>query len=258
MVKNHWVFFALLACILVVPTACHRGELQQSISGQLAVIDSAHVPHPDPTVDSIVTVYRGKLGEEMNLVLAASAQPMRRDSPEGLLNNFVADIVFGIAREKYEPSDGLPIDFCLLNYGGLRASLPLGPVTMGNVYELMPFENEIMIITLSGQKTWELFQYLAASRFGMPVSGINLTIRDKKPIKVLIQGKPFDLNRNYKIATSDFLAQGGDQMNFFLNPVNSHIVGIRVREAIILYMQSQQALGRKLTSSLDGRITILE
>jgi len=257
MIKKHGIFFALIASALLVITGCRRNEMPLSITGQLITLDSINVPIPDPTIDSVVAWYRNQLGDEMIHVLATSAMAMYRATPEGLLNNFVADLVFDIARQRYVPSDGQPIDFCLLNYGGLRASLPMGPVTMGNVYEVMPFENEIMVITLSGQKTWELFLYLAASRFGMPVSGIHLTIQHGLPAQVLVQGKPFDRTRNYKIVTSDFLAKGGDQMDFFLNPVNSEVVGIRVREAIVLHMQNQNALNLELSAKLDGRITVL-
>ncbi|HSV76794.1 MAG TPA: 5'-nucleotidase [Bacteroidales bacterium] len=258
MIKKHGMFFALIASALLVVTGCRNIEMPPSITGQMVTLDSLNVPIPDPMVDSVVAWYRNKLGDEMNQVLASSAVAMYRSTPEGLLNNFVADLVFDIARQRYVPSDGQPIDFCLLNYGGLRASLPLGPVTMGNVYEVMPFENEIMVITLSGQKTWELFLYLAASRFGMPVSGIQLTIQDALPAQVLVQGKPFDRTRNYKVVTSDFLAEGGDQMDFFLNPVNSEVVGIRVREAIVSHMQNQNALNLELTAKLDGRIKVLD
>jgi len=258
MVKRHWIFFVLLTGALVLAPACQRGELPRSISGNIITLDSVQVPKTDPWMDTVIAGLRKELGDEMNLVLATSAQPMYRASPEGLLNNFVADLVFEIARQRYNPTDGIPFDFCVLNYGGLRASLPKGPVTMGNVYELMPFENEIMVITLTGQKTWELFQFLASSRVGMPVSGINLTIKDGRPAQVLVQGKPFDPERTYKIVTSDFLAEGGDQMHFFLNPVKSEMLGIRVREAIVLHMQTQAALGQELYSRLDGRISILE
>ncbi|MEE4177259.1 MAG: 5'-nucleotidase [Bacteroides sp.] len=194
----------------------------------------------------------------MNQVLAFSPFPMRKASPEGLLNNFIADLVFEVADEFYVPEDGQKIDFCLLNYGGLRASLPEGPITKSRVFEIMPFENEMVVITLSGEKAYELFEYVASSDRGMPISGLKLGIKEGKLGHVLIQGKEFNPNQNYKVVTSDYLAEGGDRMRFFLNPLNTEVVGMRIRDAIILFMEREAASGRELFSELDGRIYFMD
>ena len=190
----------------------------------------------------------------MSEVLAYSAHAMSRATPEGLLNNFVADLCFDIARDLYEPADNQPIDFCLLNYGGLRASLPAGPVSMANVFELMPFENEMVVVHLSAEKVLELLDYLAESAVGMPVSGIRLKIADNRVEDVRIGGKAFDPERTYKVLTSDYLAGGGDNMTFFLNPLDYELLGMRIRDAIIMHMREQHAKGQEIESSLDGRI----
>jgi len=256
--KRHRLFFSLIICILLFALGCKHTDISREVTGNLILLDSLNVPVPDPDIESKIAVYRASLEEEMNQVLAISPFAMRKASPEGVLNNFVADLVFNIAQELYQPEDGKPIDFGLLNYGGLRTNLPEGEITRSRVFELMPFENEMVVLTLTGEKTQELFDYLAASERGMPVSGIRLGIKNKKIGTVLIQDQEFDPDKNYKVVTSDYLAEGGDRMRFFRDPVNYEVIGMRVRDAIILHMERETAKGNTLFSSLDGRIYIIE
>lgn len=258
MVKNQRLFFSLIISTFLLLPACRQSEIPRDVTGELILLDSINVPDPDLRIDSIIGTYRSELDKEMNQVLAHSPFAMRKASPEGLLNNFVADLVFEVASELYEPADGKAIDFCLLNYGGLRTSLPQGAITRSRVFELMPFENEMVVLTLSGEKTLELFEYVARGEQGMPVSGVRIGIKNRQLGSLQVQGKDLDLNRNYKVVTSDYLAEGGDRMRFFLDPINTEMIGMRIRDAIILYMEREEVSGRELFAELDGRIFIMD
>lgn len=244
-------YFFVLAILL---TACESAREPYRLEGRLLPVEADFFPATDPPTDSIIELYRLALETEMNQVLAISDQVMRRGSPEGLLNNFVADLILDMGQRLYDPTDGQPIDFCLLNYGGLRTSIPEGPVTRSNIFELMPFENEMVVLELSPEKTWALFEFLAAHERGMPVSNLSLVIADGKPQEVKIGGEAFDPQRNYKVLTSDYLAGGGDHMTFLLDPIHSEMLGMRIRDAIIAHLKEQQALGQRIRSQLDGRI----
>ncbi|MFO7872928.1 MAG: 5'-nucleotidase [Bacteroidales bacterium] len=246
-----WVVVAFLSLF----QGCREaGKEITRVDGTLISIDSTTVKEKDPEADSLIALYRAQLEAEMNEVLAYSEQTMEKDSPEGLLNNFVADLILEQGRSLYSPDDGQPIDFCLLNYGGLRASIYEGEVTRARIYELMPFENEMVVITLTPEKTRDLFEYLAEADRGMPVSGIRINIEGGQVNEVTIGGEPFDADRHYKVLTSDYLAGGGDDMTFFLEPVDREMLGKRIRDAIIDYLTAQDQQGNKISSQLDGRI----
>ncbi len=253
MTKSKGILF-VFALSLLVFAGCADRSREFSVEGHTILLDSVNAPI-DPYQEEIIQQYRESLEADMNRLLVYSEHVMERGTPEGTLNNFVADLVLDTGRQIYEPQDGKPIDFCLLNYGGLRVPLPEGEITYGRVFELLPFENEMVVITLSGEKTYELFQYLAQSSRGMPVSGIQLTISNQTPESILIQGQEFDRSRTYKVLTSDYLAGGGDSMNFFLQPINYELLGKRVRDAIILHMQNVHAKGEKISAELDQRIS---
>ncbi len=238
--------------------SCSGPTPEFTTEGTTILLDSVNVPQTDEGQEKLIAQYRQELEAEMNQLLVYSEHVMERGTPEGKLNNFVADLVMDIGKELYEPSDNKPIDFCLLNYGGLRVPLPEGEITFGRVFELLPFENEMVVVTLTGEKTQELFDYLANASAGMPVSGLKLVIENDQAKKIEIQGQEFDKNRNYKVLTSDYLAGGGDSMNFFLQPLNYELLGMRIRDAIILHMQDVHSRGEKIRADLDGRITVTE
>ncbi len=217
-------------------------------------IDSIQSPGVDAEAEAIIAGYRENLDAEMNEELAISAMPMRKGTPEDLLNNFVADLVLETAR-KIHLQQGLdPIDFCVLNYGGLRTSLPQGPVTRSRVFELMPFENEMIVLSLGPDVMPQLLDYIATARTGTPVSGIVVGIKDGLPVNVLINGQAWDPERTYRVVTSDYLAEGGDNMSFFKDIEDKEMVGMRIRDAIIGHLSMVHSQGRMIESAVDGRI----
>jgi hypothetical protein len=88
----------------------------------------------------------------------------------------------------------------------------------------------------------------------MPETGIKMGIKDSKATNISIQGLPFDETKNYLVITSDYLANGGDDMNFFLKPISYYPLGIKVRDAIIDYLKEQTLEGNSVTTQLDKRI----
>lgn len=212
------------------------------------------ITHGDDTqADSLISPYKKSMDKEMNTVLGYSETAMVKGTPEGVLGNFVADLVLSETNKRFRSATG-GADICMLNNGGLRSTLPEGEITRGKVFELMPFENEVVILTLSGKQTKKMFDYIARIG-GVPLSGAKLGINKKKPVNVTIGGQPLDTSRSYKIVTSDYLAAGGDKMNFFNDPLQKENTGLKLRDAIIYYITDQNIKGQKLSSKIDGRIT---
>ncbi len=169
---------------------------------------------------------------------------------ENLLRNFFSDALFHESL-KYDPT----IDFAMPSTnGGIRVALPKGDIKLSNIFEVMPFENEMMVYVLSPADVQNLLEYIAKTG-GQPIAGLRMKIVNDKPTEVMIQGKPLDPNRNYKILTSDYVAQGGDNVQSFKNPIETKILGIRMRDALITYIKENQAAGKTINPKLDGRIT---
>ncbi len=207
-------------------------------------------------LNKIIDPYKLGIDAEMNKVIGNSevAMPKVNGEPETILGNFVADLVLEFSRTIDQETD-----FCLLNNGGLRSSLPQGDITIRNVYELMPFDNEIVIVTLKGEKVNEIFSY-AASKGGVPVAGVEMKLEKMNgnlvPADIKINGEKFSKERTYKIATSDYLAGGGDNMNFWSTGTIQTTLK-KLRDAILDYIRLKTTENKKLNPVLDGRISIV-
>jgi len=190
------------------------------------------------------------------LVISNEDFPKERGKPETKLGNLVADLSLEIANKLYQPIDGNNIDLCLLNFGGLRSSLPKGEITRGKIFELMPFENELVVVTITEANFIKLLTYIKDVG-GQPISGeIKLSFNDNnKEEENLKQLLDKSGTSEFKILTSDYLANGGDKMNFFLNPAKIETLGVKLRDAIIEYCISENRKGNKLVGKLDGRIS---
>lgn len=126
----------------------------------------------------------------------------------------MADVVMEQANPVFKNRTGNSIDIVLLNQGGIRATIEKGPVTTRTAYNIMPFENEIVVAELTGEKINEMVKYLENNRTPHPLSGLKIEVNDSELISATVKGEPVDVSKTYFVATSDFLQLGGDGMDF--------------------------------------------
>ncbi len=117
----------------------------------------------------------------------------------------------------------------------------------------MPFENELVQLTLDGPATRQLINFIA-DKGGMPVSGITFIIKDKEPFNIYIRQRPFDPEQSYKVVTSDYLANGGDELHFLANNIKRVDTGVKVRDVLIEYLKEKNKEGKILSARIEGRI----
>ncbi len=207
----------------------------------------------DTSISALIEPYKSVLENEMNEVLISSTAEAVKGQPESTLGNLIADITLAESNRILQ-SKNLPLaDLCMLNNGGLRTSLPEGKITVGKIFELMPFENEMVVLTLSGEKALGLLSYIAKSN-GQPLAGATLEIKDEKPENILIGGKALDATKTYRVVTSDYLAGGGDKMRFFSAPIAYQVLNVKLRDGIMNYMRIENKKGNTLNPKTDGRI----
>jgi 2',3'-cyclic-nucleotide 2'-phosphodiesterase (5'-nucleotidase family) len=208
----------------------------------------------DNEVVQIYLPYKNILEKDMNRVISFSENEMIKDKPESNLTNFLADLLLVEGkRVAVEKGYAVEPDISFFNYGGIRTYLPEGEITVGNIFELMPFENEMVYLRLTGAQVAE-FLNVVAQKGGDSVGGVRFVISDEKAKQVKIAGNPLENNKQYWLVTNDYVAAGGDDLEVFTRRLEYINSGEKIREVIIAYMEDLQKNGKNLTAKKDGRI----
>jgi 2',3'-cyclic-nucleotide 2'-phosphodiesterase (5'-nucleotidase family) len=201
----------------------------------------------DSLMIQTITPFKQKMDAMMNEVVGTTITDLEKEQPEGTLNNLMTDACIDYATY----TAGKPANIAFLNYGGIRIPrINAGDITRGKIYELMPFDNQLVWLRISGAAVHELLQ-LSAQSNGWPMSGVKMKIVNGKAEEILINGQPLDTAISYSIITSDYLASGGDKTFMLTNPIEKIDFGYLLRDAIIDYVRKQTPLNIKK----DGRIS---
>ena len=180
----------------------------------------------------------------------------------GTLGNFVADGLRAEASARL----GRPVVLAVLNSGGLRKNtIAEGDLRSSDIYELLPFENELIQIDMTGEQILRLLSVVVANREVQ--SGARITFRqagDRRELvsaKLLVNGREeaIDPKRVYSILTIDYLLQlASGRYSILQEGKNVKPVGVTMRDALIDYVKSETAAGRSIKAELDGRFVSLK
>jgi 2',3'-cyclic-nucleotide 2'-phosphodiesterase (5'-nucleotidase family) len=244
--------FANIAIILFLFSCSHQLSVHQINTGNISV--DALSGNIDSAVQSIIKPYSDSIANDMSQLVTVSATPLIKGKPESKLTNLVADILLecSINYCSSKKTEVKP-DASYVNYGGLRASLPQGEITVGKIFELMPFENEVVLIRISGNAILQMAERIAA-RGGEGIAGMKLGIRNGKVGSLLIKGGLVDPAALYWLATNDYIASGGDQMGMFSNPADRINTGLKIRDVIISTLRERYKKDGIIDFKEDGRI----
>jgi len=240
-----------LACMVTLASGSCSPKIAiitNSKSDKIA-LDSTTEAYADRDYEAHLRPIKQKIDTEMSVVIGSAVEPMKAHKPESLLSNFNADVYRQVASDFL----GEKVDIAIVNMGGIRTEIPAGDITIRKVFELMPFENELVILWLKGDKLQELLNFFA-SVGGEGVAGLQMEIQNKKAVNVTIGGIPLSSDKLYSIATNDYVAEGNNgmsQLTMCEKKVNTHL---KIRNVLIDYIKGETSKGNKIQSKLDGRI----
>jgi len=242
-----------LSSLLVLISACKTTHVAQVHPQNYRLETPANIA-ADDDIATLIAPYKQRLDAEMNQVIGYNAEVMPMGRPESRLGNWLADLV----HEQAEEYLGESIDFAVLNAGGVRIpELPAGEITRGKIFELMPFENRLLVLYLNAAAVTEFIEHMAASG-GWPVSApLRYEIVGDKAQKIRIQGEPIQAGKTYKIAVPDYVANGGSGCDFLIDTKRKDLNKL-LRETIFDYIERQTEAEKQLKSTIDGRVVRLE
>lgn len=208
-------------------------KLTELTAKQIAVDDNYSAID---SVQEFILPYHDRVEKILDSTLAYA--PNIISKTDGQFNttagNLMADIVMTQTDPIFKQRTGHSIDMVLLNHGGIRASISQGNITARTAYEVMPFENSVVVVALKGKTILKMVDYLIHSKRAHPVAGIQLILNKDTTVNTFtIGGKALDESRNYYVATSDYLVTGGDNMNFFKEALSKTETDYKIRNAMI-------------------------
>ena len=234
------LWISLLAGCRTVYVSTGTQHHNQRITQELAT---------DSVLFYLMKPYGDSVEKSMGVVMGSVRQTLEKAQPEGTLGNFMADAYLTMGALQFDKQ----IDAAFVNYGGIRLQqLPAGPVTMGKIYELMPFDNILVLQQLSGSQL-QSFLDLVAARGGWPVAGLRFTIKDKKAIDVYVGERPLESGASYWVLNADFVASGGDNADM-LKSLPQLSTGYLARQALVDFVRLQTRQQGFVDAKLEKRV----
>ncbi|UZT97201.1 5'-nucleotidase [Chryseobacterium fluminis] len=229
--------FLLLGIALAALSACKTASpLQVAYVQAQENISINNELRNDEEFVKFIEPYKQKLDREMNQKISHTSTDLTKQGDNSNLGNLLADYTFDGADEWAKKNLQKNVDAALINIGGIRTTIGKGDILLKNVFEVMPFENEIVIVKMKGTDLQGLFDYYAKTQVNNPVSHLYIETNNGLSAKSLINGKAVNPNQEYYIATSDYLALGGDNMKFFAKG-ESIPTGLKMRDLFIDYFK---------------------
>jgi 2',3'-cyclic-nucleotide 2'-phosphodiesterase (5'-nucleotidase family) len=205
--------------------------------------------NPDPEVESIIASYDDQIKDKMARVIAKTDVDLVTSrsgkNADTVMGNIITDSL----------KDETGADIALYNAGGIRASIFRGDIKVEDVFKVLPFDNVVVTIELSGKDLKRVLEHGVSGKYGsVQVAGLNVVVNNSKPkgsriCRVSVNGHPLEDNKYYKVATIDYIFKGGDGFDF--SGARNPVYGSESRAVFAQYLTKQKLI-RKVDS---GRVT---
>lgn len=208
----------------------------------------------DPVMKAEVDALWRQVEGKVNIPLATAPERLEGDRPfirqqETNLGNLAADSMLDLGGA----------DIAVLNGGGIRTSIATGTVTIGDCLNVLPFDNYLIRLTMTGASVQRLFEQVRGILATTPVFGGFLHVSRGLQVRygpagaeVRLDGRPLDPGKNYTLITNDFLSNGGNGLSVFTEAVASESTGVLQADALMQYVKK---LGT-IDARVEGRIVV--
>ena len=224
--KSLFILFAVLTLC-----ACQRPAVHVvSVTTEALPVDASLDAIQDTDYLAQLAPAKEALEREMNVQIGFAPERLWVREPECPMLNWASDAL----------------------WGGMRCEWQAGPITKGSVFELMPFDNMLVVLTLKGADIIALCESFA--RYGgQGVAGMRVKTVDGKLADVQIAGKPVNPLADYTVATSDYLSGGTDHMEALTRYVAYWNSELKIRDLYLEAVREQDTI----RAAVDGRMTML-
>lgn len=236
--NKFWMLRSFSLLVLLSLFSCSRQLSEPVVQPQHyeigPVIDTSAGGDVVEDMRTTIAPYAAALSKSMNRVIGEVALPLTKGRPESTLGNWTADLLEQAATDLFPNKQ---IAFAVQNYGGLRvAEIGTGPLTVSEMYELMPFDNELVVVKVTGGELRQFVEHTLADG-GWPVShGLSVVESTRGLFDIFVRGEPLSTKQTYYIAVPDYVASGGDNASMLVEK-QQYPSGRMIRDLLIEYAE---------------------
>lgn len=245
---NTSYFVILLTLLALISCKTHKNNVYE-IDGKRININEQYTS--DSNIENFITPYRKHINNDLDSVLAFNPVTQEKSTGKWQTNigNLFAETTIALSNPIFKKRENKEIDFCLLNHGGIRSIIPEGNITTRTAFEIMPFENSVMIVGLTADEVKTLASYFLKEKKPHPLAGLTIFTDSNEAniVDLLVNGKPIENSKIYYVATTDYLANGGDNMNFFRDSKIKYDLDYKLRNLFIDYFKKIDTLPNIIT-----------
>lgn len=199
------------------------------------------------SLTTIVKPYSDSVNKLMNVVIGYNEAQLEKKSQGNTLGFFITDAYLEMAKQRVDPK----VDAAFMNSGGIRLpEMAAGPITQGKIFELMPFDNLMVLLKVKGSLLKQYLDTLAAND-GVIESGMTMQIVNNTVQQVMVGSKPLDLNADYTIVHSDYVAMNSNLLKNIKRSSNGYLL----RDALLDYVKFIHGQNKKVTVINIDRIS---
>ena len=226
----------------------------------VVTLDSTYAHHPDADMQAYINQHKAKLDSAMGQQIGFCLNPLSSYAPQSPLSNLLTDMLYDIGNHICMEQTGRPADMSLLNFGGIRTSMPAGKITVSTIFNILPFDNSIVIIVLKGSELRKMFESKTLTSC-QPYSHAQVYYENNQPRMIKVNHRKLKDNKTYRLVTIDFIQTGGDKILEGVQYEEVIPTNYLLRDAIMDYIRDMSRGLRGCTkvdvnSKLDDRVII--
>jgi len=227
-----------------------------NVQYEVVKMDSTFDASADLTIEMYMSHLKQEKDKKMDRVIGISKEMLTSFNPQSPLSNLLVDMLFEWGNDYLLSKKMKPADLALLNFGGIRAALPQGKITVGDIYQIAPFDNTVTFVFAKGSELKKMFDGFTEKR-NAPLANVQATYSNGKLLSYTISGAPLVEDKVYTIVTINFLAVGGDEFLSQVNFESTLYLDMPVRDVFINEIKKRTAQEIVIESKIDDRVKIL-
>lgn len=239
---NFKPLFTLIFIAFIVSCKQETQYLNRIEGKQIPISDSLAA---NQEIENFIKPYRDHLNNDMDSVISYAKNTYSKSDGElnTAIGNLFADVMFDEGNPVFKKRTGKDIDMVLANHGGIRSIISQGNITTRTAFEIMPFENSIVVAPITGSQINQMIAYLLEAKRAHPISKLKIVVdKDYHLVEATINNKPIDTSKIYYVATNDYLYGGGDGMNFFKPSDTLYVLNYKIRNAFLDYFKKHDTI----------------